>query len=239
MHILVIENYRSCPVGVVGQKLRAMGVELSVINVLQNNDAIPSDALRRYAGLVVLGGAMGAYDDEDYPNIPNVVRLIEEFHTARKPVMAICLGAQILARALEQPPKSNDGCEIGFLPVHLTEEGQRDVLFEGGDYAWAPVSWHHDSFHLPSGAELLIVGEGGQLQGYRAGYASYGFQFHPEVDADILTNMVNDLDADYLEKIGESGRDMLDRMMRELPEAIEPAVAMAKQMTARWLSLCQ
>lgn len=239
MRILVIENYRTCPVGVVGQKLRALGAELTMLNVLQNNDSIPSNALYNYDGLVVLGGAMGAYDDQAYPQMPVVIDLILKFHRAEKPVLAICLGAQMLARALGEPFKCNGGHEIGFIPVAVTEAGQKDALFEGVTDGWSPVEWHHDNFHLPDGAELLVKGEACRNQAFRVGRASYGLQFHPEIDADILTVMVNDLDNDYLKGIGDHGQALLDQMMRELPEAIEPAVDVAEQITSRWLTICK
>jgi len=238
VHILAIENDRNCPIGVVGNKLRALGAELRVLNLLQNHDAIPRNVLRRYNGLVVLGGAMGAYDDEVYPDIPRVLDLIDQFHQARKPVMGLCLGGQLLARYLGQPVLADSCEEIGFVPVHVTEAGKRDVLFEGGVEHWSPVEWHHDSLQLPAGAELLVTGESCRNQGFRAGYASYGFQFHPEMDADILSTLYHNTEGDYRLGLSAEGRDKLEQMMRQISEAIEPAEDMGKQITSRWLSLC-
>lgn len=238
MQILAIENDRSCPIGVVGQKIRALGAELTVLNLLQNHETIPSNVLRRYNGLVVMGGAMGASDDDIYQDIPKVLDLIDQFHQARKPVMGLCLGGQLLARYLGQPLLSDDCEEIGFVPLQVTEAGQKDVLFEGGADHWSPVEWHHDSLPLPAGAELLVTGETCRNQAFRAGYASYGFQFHPEMDADILSTLYHNLEGGYLLGLSAEGRNKLEEMMRQIPEAIEPAEDMAKQITARWLSLC-
>ena len=79
MRILVVENYDSCPVGVVGEQLEALGAELTVINALQRHQPIPDNAVQGYHGLVVLGGAMGAYDDEDFPQITYVLELLMQF----------------------------------------------------------------------------------------------------------------------------------------------------------------
>ena len=243
MRILVVENYHSCPVGVVGEQLEALGAELTIINALQRHQPIPDNAVQGYHGLVVLGGAMGAYDDEDFPQITAVLELLMQFHWAGKPILGLCLGAQMLARTLGGPFQSNDGYEIGFIPLAVTEAGQFDPLFAGGKGLgngidqWSPIEWHRDSFHLPSGAELLVRGEACVNQGFRVGRASYGFQFHPEMNAEIVTALVTNLDRDRLKEIGDDGRQLIDQMMLELPDKVDAAVEVSRLMTSRWYSL--
>ena len=148
MSILVIENYGSCPVGAVGAELRALGAKLTVLNVLETSAVLPENALEQFSGLLVLGGAMGAYDDETYPAIPHVITLLKTFHDAGKPILAICLGAQMLARAMGQPFKSNGSNEIGFIPLTVTAEGQQDPIFAGANPNWFAIEWHEDNFHI-------------------------------------------------------------------------------------------
>ena len=226
-----------------GEQLEALGAELTIINALQRHQPIPDNAVQEYHGLVVLGGAMGAYDDEDFPQITAVLELLIQFHLAEKPILGICLGAQMLARALGEPLQSNDGLEIGFIPLTVTEAGQFDPLFAGGKGLgngidqWSPMEWHGDSFHLPSGAELLVRGEACINQGFRVGKASYGFQFHPEMNAEIVTALVTDLDSDHIKDIGADGRQLLDQMMLDLPDKMDAAVEVCRLMTSRWYSL--
>ena len=74
-------------------------------------------------------------------------------------------------------------------------------------------------------------------QGFRVGKASYGFQFHPEMNAEIVTALVTDLDSDHIKDIGDDGRQLLDHMMLELPDKMDAAVEVSRLMTSRWYSL--
>ncbi len=237
MRVLVIENYSHCPIDFLASVFADLGVELTILNVLEAHAEIPADALTQFDGLLVLGGAMGAYDDEEYPLIPKVVHLLSDFHQAGKGVFAICLGAQMLARALGEPFKSNGHLEVGFVPLVLTEAARQDVLFEGLSEGWSPIEWHEDNFHIPSGATLLMSGEACKNQAFKAGRASYAFQFHPEISGPGIRTMVEGLDAPYLEEVGESGRALFKKMIEDVPEFIEEGNRAATRLIQNWVKL--
>lgn len=237
MRILIIENYSHCPAGLVGSELERLGAELTCLNVLEGNDPIPDDASEDFEGLLVLGGAMGAYEDHDYPNIPKVVQLLSDFHRADKPIFAICLGAQMLARALGEEFKSNNGLELGFVPLGVTEAGLDDPIFSQVSPEWSPIEWHSDNFHIPAGATLLMSGEVCKNQAFKAGRASYAFQFHPEIDGPGICRMVNTLDESYLDELGADGRAKLDAMIADVPESIDAATLAARQLLTNWYAL--
>ncbi len=237
MRVLVIENYANCPVGLVGTELERLGCELTVLNVLERDANIPPSATSTFDGLVVLGGAMGAYDDHDYPNIPIVIELLSDFHRADKPIFSICLGAQMLARALGEPFKSNGALELGFIPLTVTAAGASDPIFEHVSPQWSPIEWHSDNFHIPSGAQLLMSGEACVNQAFKAGRVSYAFQFHPEIDGPGIQTMVDSLDDNYLEEIGADGRAALDTMIKEVPKQIDSACSAARQLVVNWHAL--
>lgn len=237
MRVLVVENYSGCSIGLFAETLLGLGAELTMINVLENNNPVPVNAASEFDGLIVLGGAMGAYDDGDYPNIPKVIQLLRDFHLEEKPVLAICLGAQMLARALGEPFKSNDGLELGFVPLALQANVGGDALFSGLESQWSPIEWHADNFHIPSAATLLMSGEACRNQAFKAGKASYAFQFHPEIDEPGLRTMVAQLDASYLDEIGAGGREKLAQLLSDVPHNIESATRAGRQLVSNWYQI--
>lgn len=137
---------------------------------------------RDLAGLVVMGGPMGADDDARFPGLAAERRLLAEAVDADVPVLAVCLGMQLLARALGATGHAGHGTEIGF--------GSIDVLV--ADPVLAPLGarptvlhWHSDAADLPSGATLLASTPTTPVQAFRAGSA-VGLQFHLEVDRPLL-----------------------------------------------------
>ena len=128
--------------------------------------------------MVVLGGPIGANDDDDYPFLADELRLIEQRLRAGRPLIGICLGAQLMARALGAKVYSNSAKEIGWSPVTLTEAGKSSSL---GVLEEVPVlHWHGDTFDLPEGATLLASTSLTRNQAFSWGKAALGLQFHVE-----------------------------------------------------------
>jgi GMP synthase (glutamine-hydrolysing) len=127
--------------------------------------------------LAVLGGPIGAYDEELYPFLTGEIRLIAARLQEGKPVLGICLGAQLMARALGARVYPGPAKEIGFKPLTLTQEGE-GLLAPLVDQ---PVlHWHGDTFDLPSGAVLLAKTDICAQQAFSYGRHGMAFQFHPE-----------------------------------------------------------
>jgi GMP synthase (glutamine-hydrolysing) len=128
--------------------------------------------------LIVLGGPIGAYEDSRYPFLREELRVITDRLTLRKATLGICLGAQLMARALGAQVYPGPEKEIGFAPICLSEEGRSSCLAALGD---APVlHWHGDTFDLPSGATLLASTDTYRNQAFSCGTYAIAFQFHPE-----------------------------------------------------------
>jgi GMP synthase (glutamine-hydrolysing) len=157
------------------------GVPLDVRTVLNRSDPdLPAPA--DLAGLVVMGGPQGADDDAAHPGLAAERALLRRTVEAGVPVLAVCLGMQLLATALGAAVHRGHGTEIGFAPV--------DVL--GPDPVLAPLGerptvlhWHSDAVDLPTGAKLLASTPATPVQAFRAGSA-LGLQFHVEVDDALL-----------------------------------------------------
>lgn len=131
--------------------------------------------------LVVLGGPIGAEDDAMYPFLVEEVRLIQTRLTSKKLTLGICLGAQLIARALGASVKPMGHKEIGYAPIHLTVTARESPLVHLGDQH--VLHWHGDQFSMPKGIESLASTPACPHQAYLAGAYVMAWQFHLEVDA--------------------------------------------------------
>lgn len=130
--------------------------------------------------LVVMGGPIGAYEDATYPFIRDELRLLERRLAANRPVLGVCLGAQMMAAALGAHVYAGGRKEIGWGPVRLSDAGRASCLrhLDGVSV----LHWHGDTFELPRGAHLLARTEMYQNQAFSFGRHALAVQFHPEID---------------------------------------------------------
>jgi GMP synthase (glutamine-hydrolysing) len=165
--------------GLLADVLDAAGVDTVVVRLDLGDPLPPPEDL---GGLVVMGGAMGVHDTDEFPWLETERRWIAETVSAELPVLGVCLGAQQLAAALGASVTTGPSPEIGTGSVALTAEGRSDpVLGPEGD-GLAVIHWHGDTFEIPHGAVRLATGERYPNQAFRYGRAAYGLQFHIEVD---------------------------------------------------------
>jgi GMP synthase (glutamine-hydrolysing) len=129
--------------------------------------------------LVVLGGPIGVYEADRYPFLADALRLIERRLAAGAPTLGICLGAQLIARAMGADVYPGGQKEIGWAKVTLTERALPGPLRHFAD---TPVlHWHGDTFDLPHGTDLLASTALFPHQAFAAGANVLAFQFHPEL----------------------------------------------------------
>jgi GMP synthase (glutamine-hydrolysing) len=128
--------------------------------------------------LVILGGPIGAYEEDRYPFLKPELDLIERRLKAGLPMLGICLGAQLIARALGAKVQPGPAKEIGWAPLELTKEGRSGPLRHLG--AEPVLHWHGDVFDLPEGAARLASTRLCPNQAFALGRSVLGCQFHPE-----------------------------------------------------------
>jgi GMP synthase (glutamine-hydrolysing) len=138
--------------------------------------------------LVVLGGPIGAMDDMNYPFLAQETELLKRRLATGKPTLGICLGAQLLARALGARVYRGRETEIGWGPLLLTAAGQASPVRHLAAEHTFMFHWHDDTFDLPQGATLLAGTESCLHQAFSWGQATLAFQCHPEVRAAELEN---------------------------------------------------
>ncbi|MDG0834135.1 glutamine amidotransferase [Roseateles saccharophilus] len=130
--------------------------------------------------LVVLGGPIGVEDEERFPWLVDEVALIRRRLDSHRPLLGICLGAQLMARALGAHVRPMGVKEIGFAPLALTAAGQGTALAELGTQPM--LHWHGDQFELPADLASLAATPVCPHQAFAPHDAALGLQFHPEVD---------------------------------------------------------
>ncbi|MEA2023521.1 MAG: type 1 glutamine amidotransferase [Actinomycetota bacterium] len=178
--IVVLRNEHDAPPGYLGDALDRRGVEWQVIR-LDAGDPLPKP--EEVSGVAVLGGAMGAHDEEEFPFLADEKQFLVECTNGGIPVLGICLGCQLLADVLGGRAYRADQAEVVLAPIEPTLDGRHDPVVAA--LAGRPViRYHQDTFDMPPGATLLATG-GGFNQAFRAGSA-LGLQPHPEVTMDLL-----------------------------------------------------
>lgn len=193
--ILVLQPSVSDPAGRVGDWLAGSGCTLTVVDC-QRGEPLPS-SLSGYAGLVVLGGEMGAYDDHLAPWLTQTKQLLREAADTDVATLAICLGHQLLAVATGGEVATAATPQQGLVDVGVTEAGLQDPLFARLSGA-AAVHWNNDLVLAPPPGAVVLAEVDQQLQAFRLGTRVYGVQFHPEVDGPTV--------ADWAREDVEAGR---------------------------------
>lgn len=236
MKILTLQNFPSTPVGQVGDTIERLGSDV-VVKHVYGDDPVPG-GVDGYDGLIVLGGAQSAAEDDKNPTFGPIMRLIRDFHTADRPVLGICLGHQLVARAFDAPVHRLSGFEFGYSPLETTDDGKSDPLV--GDLATPHrmMQWHEDSAGLPPGAVHLVRGEKTPNQGFRIGRATYGFQGHFEATPEILKIWIKGSKSPH-RHFGARAEQEFARVRDEIAKHAESARLFAEKVTERWLALAR
>jgi GMP synthase (glutamine-hydrolysing) len=135
------------------------------------------------AGVVVMGGPMNVDEVERFPALAVEREWLAEAVRRELPVLGICLGAQLLARALGAEVRAGEGAEIGFAPVEVSDPG--DPVLGGLAPRTDVLHWHGDFFDLPDGAQSLASSAQTEHQAFRVADA-WGVLFHPEADLALV-----------------------------------------------------
>jgi GMP synthase (glutamine-hydrolysing) len=188
--ILIIQHAEDDPVSRLGGWLAEAGCHLEVVHG-HRAEPLPG-SLDAFDGLVVLGGAMGAYDDVTFPWLTPTKRLLREAVRADLPTLAICLGHQLLAVATGGRVTPAPAPQVGIVPLRLTAEGTHDPLLSLMTPGSPVVHWNNDLVvEVPPASVVLAKSDAG-IQAIRLGSNVWGLQFHPEVDVETLALWAED-----------------------------------------------
>lgn len=232
--VLAIQNDPTDPPLLVGTWLEAAGIELRVVNAVEG-ETCPSVMPDDVSGLLPLGGAMNANQDDVAPWLVAERELIRDAVAKQVPVLGLCLGGQLLAAALGGDVQLGSQCEIGLSFVTQTSAGVMDPVIGALPNQTVPATqWHQDHVvTLPASAVLLLENDV-CVQGFKVGNA-YGLQLHPEVDAELFRWWVDATDPQD-EALVRSGID-LERAIAEVVQVQDDLVAAWQPVTAAWAQL--
>lgn len=198
--LIVLHQDCSSP-GRLGRLLQLQGFILDIRRP-RFGDPLPK-TLADHAGAIVFGGPMSANDDDDW--LRAEIDWLKVPLKEGKPLLGICLGAQMLARHLGHRvyPHPQGRVELGYCPIEPTDVGRSLCASPFPDKVY---QWHKEGFDLPCGATLLARGEDFQAQAFRFGDKAYGFQFHPEVTYAMMCRWTVQGTAQMLEAPGAQPR---------------------------------
>lgn len=183
MRVAIVENTRITHHGQVGVALHEAA---ALIDLWKPWTSQPLPAAPEADALIVFGGEQAATDDHTHPYLPALADLMAAYTQADKPVLGICLGSQLLARAYGGENHLGTAPEFGWVDVTLTEDGRADPVLSQVPQTFPIFQWHSDTFTLPPEAVHLARSSVAQHQAFRIGRATYGTQFHFEASRSVV-----------------------------------------------------
>jgi|APIni6443716594_1056825.scaffolds.fasta_scaffold08656_3 GMP synthase (glutamine-hydrolysing) len=195
MHIHYFQHNHFEDMGSIGDWATCNNFTTSVTR-FDLNPELPS--LHDLDWLVVMGGAMGVYDSNQYPWILSELEFIKEAIHSGKIVIGVCLGSQLIASALGARVYKNAEPEIGFWPVIFSKEAQRDNVFRHFPSNLNVMHFHFDTFTLPEGAILMAKSIVTPVQAFRFGNNVFALQFHSELTESNLPVFTRELASEIV-----------------------------------------
>ncbi len=187
-------------IGCIDYWVQAKGHVLTSTKMYETPIVFPST--ESFDWLIVLGGPLSVNDILHFPWLMDEKKFIEAAIKKNKVVIGFCLGAQLIANALNTPVKPNEQKEIGWFEVRLNDAAKQHDLFSHDLFSLFPESfttfhWHGETFDLPKNATLLMSSTACPNQAFIYGKKTIGIQFHPEITQlglkEMIQNMRDDL----------------------------------------------
>ncbi|MGI9330996.1 MAG: glutamine amidotransferase-related protein [Gammaproteobacteria bacterium] len=233
--LLVCQHVAHEILGILDPLLRTAGFRIRYVNFGRQPDARPDMA--RYDGLILLGGPMNCDQVERYPHLATEVDLAQAAIQQGKPVLGICLGSQILARALGARVHRNPVKEIGWYPLQPTAAAETDPLFRLLADSQPIFQWHGDTFEIPEHAVHLASSPDCPHQAFRYGDNVYGLQFHLEVDEAMIDRWLHaPVNMRELDAMGD-GETRVASIKAATPELIQQSVTLGRRLFGEYLRL--
>jgi GMP synthase (glutamine-hydrolysing) len=230
--VLVCQHVAAEPLGLLDPMLRERGHRIRYVNFARDPEAQPS--LDRYQALIVLGGPMQVGQDRRYPHLSTECRLIERALHDDKPVLGICLGAQLLAHVEGAAVGPSPQPEIGWYEVSPEPATAADAVLSPLTAPTPIFQWHHWGFDCPRDAVALGNHPETGCQAFRSGEA-WGFQFHLELDGRLIERWLTL--PFYLDDMAASGLGHgADEIRRTTRDNLAESLVLAERVFGNWLN---
>lgn len=188
--VLVLQHVPNEGAGTMLDFLKVKKIPVRFV-ALYKGDALPGD-FDNFHSVLIMGGPMNVYEEEKYPFLKEEPIFIKQLIDREIPTLGICLGAQLIAKALGAPVYKAARPEIGWFDVDLSSAAANDPIFSLiSSPQFRVLQWHEDTFDLPLGAIHLASSSAAPNQAYRIGKNIYGLQFHIEANEWMMENWFN------------------------------------------------
>lgn len=234
MQVLVVQNIDIEGPGLLRPAMEKAGWQFD-IRLMDHPGANLPCFLDGYHALIVLGGPMNVYEEELYPYLRQVEKLIREAIQKGLPVLGICLGGQLIAKALGASVTSNPVQEIGWYRLNLTAASRQAPLFTGLPEEFHVFQWHGDTFDLPAGAVHLAETAQCRNQAFLYNLNVYALQFHPEVTPEIIDTWAEAYASELAEFFNEPGA--ADRLKAQTAAIRDEYEQVASRFLTNWIGV--
>ncbi|MGH7864362.1 MAG: type 1 glutamine amidotransferase [Candidatus Binataceae bacterium] len=226
--IIVLQHHPVENLGTIADALETAAHVWQYVRI-DHDQPIPKD-LKGAGGLIVMGGPQSVYREDRFPTLREELSLVEAALRGNKPVLGVCLGAQIVAHALgAKVTKNPAGKEIGWHSSRLASGANDDRLFRGLPEKFTPFHWHGDVFEVPAGAASLASSAMTSCQAFRYRDNVYALQFHLEVTRDNVAAMAEafarELDKEKIDRA---------RMLAETAAHLPALGRIGESVFSRW-----
>ncbi|MDX6629588.1 MAG: hypothetical protein QOH00_1834 [Gaiellales bacterium] len=227
--VLVVQHDLDSPLAALEPPLAALGVRTVTWHALSQREP-PAGS---FDGLIVLGGIVNPDGTDGDAPLEREREVVADAHARGLPVLGICLGAQLIAQALDGSAERMPAGEIGWVPIELDEAAGSDALLAGAPRELDVQEWHNYACKPPAGA-VVLARSPACVQAFRVGATTWGLQFHVEVTRPVLEEWCESAAAE-LEQLGLSpeaivGRD--DQRAEQLRLAVRIADRFARAVLA-------
>lgn len=168
--------------GLIQPALDDRGIPVEFPDLFRDDAPLPD--VSTAGGLIFMGGPMSVNDD--LPFVEQEIQFIRQAIGRGQPVLGVCLGSQLIAKALGAKVYKNSSKEIGWFDVHVTDAGRQDPILSGLESTETVFHWHGETFDLPPGATWLAYSDACRHQAFRIHSNVYGLQFHLEVTPEMI-----------------------------------------------------
>jgi len=217
MKVFIIRHIEIEGAGLIEAFLRKKKISFEIIT-LNNDTNLPK--IETFTHIIILGGPMSVYEEHFYPFLREEDFFIKEAIHRGKSILGICLGAQLIAKALGARVYKAPVKEVGWYDISLTKTGLEDPLFSDFPSKFSVFQWHGDTFEIPIGAKLIATSSNVTNQAFRYGENVYGLQFHLEVTKEMISQWIEFYEEEFRE-LNPNPTFLKNKIMNETKVNIE------------------
>ncbi|MGW8256183.1 MAG: type 1 glutamine amidotransferase [Thermoguttaceae bacterium] len=234
-HVLILRHVPHEAAGTIEEALVKAEIEFRYLDLFTEHPVYFD--VRQISGLIVMGGPMNVDEVQNHPFLAYEPEWIRQTINLGIPTLGICLGSQLIAKAMGARVYANGRKEIGWYPLELTAAARDDGLFADCEEKQTVFQWHGDTFDLPVGAVHLAQSPLCRNQAFRVGYSTYALQFHIEMTAEMIEDWLDE--SENRKELAALGYIDPQEIRRKSLEELPALQNLAATVLGRFAALCR